>query len=181
MSTYLNLSNGALWIQGILRNGEDGAIGAGAMKEVKKGDSFTGSNYYDRFTYAGMISSGIDAVRAAEEAILLKTVDDGIPFSEEFSDTPNNPLVYHESIHAGTSAILDFETDLGSPALFMTIETNHDISVYLNGLSDARLDISANTSFGFQRGELLVSTITISNTSSGASTATVQVIVGTVS
>ena len=62
MSTFQNISNGVLYVQGFLRQG-DGTLGVGAQVYVESGETFTGSNYYKRFTYAGMIADGIDITR----------------------------------------------------------------------------------------------------------------------
>ena len=181
MSTFQNVSGGTLWIQGFLRNGENGTMGVGAETYVSPGSTFTGSNYFKRFTYTGMIAVGMSAERAADEAILLVTVDDGLPFTDTAINVPNNPKVYHETIAAGASVILDFETDLGGPALFTTLETDEAVSVYLNGATNARVDVAANSTVSLNVNELLLDSITISNLISGSSPATVQVIAANIS
>ena len=175
MSTFQNISNGVLYVQGFLRQG-DGTLGVGAQVYVEIGGTFTGSNYYKRFTYVGMIADGVTETIAANEAILLTTVDDGLPFSDHLL-APNNPLVYHSTVTGAGSVELDFATDLGSPAEFMTIETDGNISVFLNGETDARIDIDADSSYSFANGELIINSVTITNQSSGQTTSTIQTIV----
>jgi len=175
MSTFRNISNGVLYVQGFLRQG-DGTLGVGAQVYIDAGETFSGSNYYKRFTYDGMIANGVDATVAANEAILLVTVDDGLPFSETLT-APNNPRVYHTVVVGGAAQELDFVTDLGGPAEFMTVETDGDLSIYLNGDTDARIDIDANSSYSFAYGELLINTLTITNRTSGGGTTNVQTIV----
>lgn len=179
MSTFRNVSPGTLFIQGFLRDGA-GTLGVGATKYVNAGETFDGSNYYYRFTREGMIANGIDAVRADQEAILVRTVDDGIPFSDSAGNVPNNPRVYHVNLAAGNSQILDFSTDLGGPAIFMNLDTTEDIYVYLNGNLNARVDVGAGNSLSFAAGEILLSSVTISNTVSGAGPAVIQVIVANI-
>ena len=120
MSVFKNISSGILYVQGFLREG-DGTLGAGAIKYINPSETFTGSNYYKRFTYQVLIDSGVEESRAADEAILELITDDGLPFSENFTNIPNYPKVYHELIGAGDSVKLDFFKDLNGPALFMTI------------------------------------------------------------
>ena len=175
MSTFRNIANGVLYVQGFLRQG-DGTLGVGAQVYIEPNETFVGSNYYKRFTYDGMIADGVDATVAANEAILVTTVDDGLPFSETLT-APNNPRVYHTTVTGGAAEELDFLTDLGGPAEFMTVETDGDLSVYLNGDTDARIDIDASSSYSFTNGELLINTITITNRTSGAGSTTVQTIV----
>ncbi len=175
MSTFKNISNGALYIQGFLRQG-DGTLGVGAQVYIEPGETFDGSNYYKRFTYTGMIESGISQSMAKNEAVLSIEVDDGLPFSENLS-APNNPRVYHVEVEDETPEELDFLSDLGGSAEFMTIETDGDISVYINGNDNARIDISANSQYSFTYGELLIDSVIITNRTSGSSTSDVQVIV----
>lgn len=175
MSTFRNITNGTLYIQGYLRS-DAGALGVGAQSYVAPGATFTGSNYFKRFTYAGLIAAGVEARVAAQEAILEITVDDGGVFSNNIS-APNTPRVYHSTLTAGQSATLNFTTDLGAPAEFLNLETDSFVYVTINGNSNAVVYVDANSSLSFSARELLIDQITIANTSSGATTATIQTIV----
>lgn len=176
MSTFKNISPGVLYLQGYLRQA-NGVLGSGAVSYIAIGETFTGSNYYKRFTYDGLIAAGYTSAVAAEEAILEVVTDDGSVFSDSAA-TATVPYVYHESLTAGSSAVLNFATDLGGPAYFMTLESDQDIYCYLNGSATARINVEGGSQVSFSNGELLLNSITIANTISGASTATVQVIVG---
>ena len=175
MSTFTNISNGVLYVQGFLRKG-DGTLGVGAQVYIEQGESFSGSNYYKRFTYAGMVANGVDETVARSEAILETTVDDGLAFNESVAG-PNNPRVYLNDIAPASERLYDFQTDLGGPAEFCSIESDEDVHVYLNTNANARYTLAAGGSITFNAGELLLNNITIANAVSGASNATVQVIV----
>ena len=178
MSTFRNISQGTLYIQGYLRSG-DGAMGVGATSYLDPAATFTGSNYYDRFTYLGMIADGVTATDAALNAILLKTIDDGNPFTDTAIDVPNNPLVYNETILASAHTTLDFNADLGGPAMFMSLETDAALSVELNGKTDAIVAVETDSTLNFAVGELLLNQVKITNNNSGAS-ASIQVIVANI-
>lgn len=175
MSTFKNISNGALYIQGFLRQG-DGTLGVGAQVYIEPGETFDGSNYYKRFTYDGMIASGVSSTMAANESILSLIADDGLPFSD-ITGAPNNPRVYHPVIVDDSSWELDFVSDLGGSAEFMTVETDGDISVYLNGNENSRIDIDANSLYSFAYGELIIDSIIVTNRTSGSASTNVQIIV----
>jgi len=175
MSTFTNISNGVLYVQGFLRQG-DGTLGVGAQVYIEQGGSFTGSNYYKRFTYDGMIANGVSAAIAQADAILETTVDDGLAFSESVAG-PNNPRVYNSGIGVGGEVLFDFQTDLGGPAEFCSIESDEDVHVWLNTNADSKYTLAAAGSITFNAGELLLNNVTISNSVSGAGPAVVQIIV----
>jgi hypothetical protein len=177
MSVFRNIATSQCYITGFLRYG-DGTVGPGASVVLEKDEEFSGSNYFKRFTYSGMISAGLDATTAANEAFLALVTDDGVPFDLAAGNTPNNPIVYNSTIAVGNDELFDFTTDLGGPALFTTIEVNdEDVYVYLNDSATARVTVTAGTTLSFANGELLLSSIRIGNTISGASSsAVVQII-----
>ncbi len=174
MSTFTNISNGVLYIQGFLRQG-DGTLGIGAQVYIEQGESFTGSNYYKRFTYAGMIANGVSEAVAGADSILITTVDDGLAFSETVTG-PNNPRVYNNDIAPASERLYDFIADLGGPAEFCTIESDEDVHVFLNTNANAKYTLAAGTSITFNAGELLLNNITVANAVSGAANAVVQII-----
>jgi hypothetical protein len=179
MSVFRNItgSNNQVYVQGFLRLA-NGAIGQGAIKFLDSNDTFEGSNYFKRFTRDGMIEAGVDELVANEEALLEVVTDDGTAFDENAVNVPNNPRVFNEVIPVGDDVLIDFEDELGGPALFTTISVSgEDIYVYLNDSSDARVTVEDGTSLSFSAGELLLNSVRLSNTISGASsTATVQII-----
>ena len=181
MSVFRNIAKESAYITGFLRYG-DGNIGPGAQVILQKDEEFSGSNYFKRYTYQGMLNNGVDPTVAAEEAFLEIVTDDGIPFDLSAGNVPNNPRVYNSTILYGSEVLLDFETDLGGPALFTTIEvTGEDIYVYLNDSDDARVTVAAGSSLSFSSGELLLSSVRLANIISGASsTAMVQTIVASI-
>lgn len=179
MSIFKNISNGHLYIQGFSKQG-DGTLGLGSIRYLEKDEEFSGSNYYDRFTYAGLLAAGVDEEVAREEAVLEKIQNDGLAFSEIALNVPNNPKVYHVAIAPGGEQIFNFVEDLSGPAQFMTLETSENVSVYLNGNSDARIDVEANSSIAFSNNELLLNSIKVTNEISGAGIATLQIIVANV-
>lgn len=181
MSVFRNIAKEQVVVQGFLRSGT-GIVGPGAQVTLQKDEEFTGSNYFKRFTYQGMIDAGIDASVAAQEAFLVVVTDDGSAFELSNSNVPNNPRVYNDVIAFGDDQLFDFETDLGGPALFTSIEvSNEDVYVYLNDSSTARVTLAAGSTLTFSAGELLLSSVRISNIISGGSlNAVVQIIVSNV-
>lgn len=181
MSTFRNISPGQTYVTGFLRTAH-GAIGSGAQYFLEQGEEFEGSNYFKRYTYDGMIAAGVDAATAAEEAILEVVVDDGIPFDDAAADILNYVKVFNEIITVGNNVLIDFQDELGGPSYLTMIEiSGEDVYVYLNDSSDARLTVVAGSTVSFSNGELLLSSIRIANTISGAmSSATAQVTAATV-
>lgn len=181
MSTFRNITQSLLVVQGYLR-GCGGTLGVGAQKYIEPNEEFTGSNYYKRFTYDGLISNGYSADLAAENAILELVTDDGTPFSDSAVNSPNNPRVYYETLSPGEELELDFETDLGGPAMFFQMDTSENIYVYLNNNADARLYVSSAATQIFNNGELLLSKVTLDYTEadSGDPDVVVQIVVANI-
>lgn len=180
MSVFRNITNGVLYVQGFLRQG-DGTLGPGAISYVESGATFEASNYYKRFTVAGLVAAGVSSDQAAEQALFSVVTDDGLAFSDT-SSAPTSPKVYHETVTPGNSNLITFtdSSELNGPAYFLTVSTDNPVSVYLNDSTDARYDLGSSESLTFSNGELLLNSIRLALASSGASTATVQVIAATI-
>jgi len=128
------------------------------------GETFTDCNYWKRFAYPQV---------PLAEAIVEVVTDDGSIYSDVASENVY-PKVYDESIVAGTTYAdnqVDIATDTGGYAVFAQITNKHasqDISMRLNGLTTAVMDLPADSTQVFNSGDLSLSLIEFDNSTSGA-------------
>jgi len=142
-----------------------------SYRELRDGDTFTDNNYWKKFAYPQV---------SLADAFITVVEDDG----SIYSDVPEEntfPRVYDMDITAGTDFednVIDVVGDNGSPAVTASINNtdSQGVRVKLNGLATAIFDLPGNTAENFQHGDAVISQIEFSNTSSGATDATVQVI-----
>jgi len=128
------------------------------------GDTFTDCNYWKRFAYPQV---------SLEDAIVEVVSDDGSIYSDVASENVY-PYVYDESIVAGTTWTdneVDIAGDTGGYAVFAQITNKHasqDITMRLNGLTTAVMDLPADSTQVFNSGDLSLSLIEFDNSTSGA-------------
>ncbi len=140
------------------------------------GATFTDSNYWKRFVETPT------GTATAATAFLEVVSDDGSVYSDVASEN-TFPRVYDNTLSGGDTyadAEIDILGTLGGYAVFTQITNtsgSQDIKVKLNGDSNAIFDLAHGETQVFNFGELSVSSIAFDNSTSGASTATVQTIV----
>ena len=91
------------------------------------------------------------------------------------------PKVYNLVVEAGSTYadnLCDFMADTGYAATFCQIETDNPVLVKLNDDENAVFGLADNTAQVFNKGDLVLSSLAIDNTASGASQAYVVVIIG---
>jgi hypothetical protein len=145
-------------------------------RKLKDGDTFTDCNYWKRFAYPTV---------AYNEAFIEVVTDDGSPYidgQESLFTVTYSKSILAATTYTTTNNIIDILTDYGGPAEWASITvTGHDVAVRINGSSTSTFTVSAGTSHTFNRGDALINKITIDNSTSGATTATVVVQVGVLS
>ena len=140
-------------------------------RELIDGATFTDCNYWKRFAYPQV---------PLDQAIILVVTDDG----SVFSDVPEEntfPRVYTLTVAGGSvyaSNVIDVIGDNGAAAVSASVEnqSGQAVKVKMNGLANAIFDLAANETKSFNLGDAVISRLEFNNTSSGATTATVQVI-----
>jgi hypothetical protein len=139
------------------------------------GETFTDCNYWKRFAYP-QVPYG--------EAIVEVVTDDGSVYSDIAAENVY-PKVYNVEVVVGTTYtdtanIVDVAGDTGGYAVFAQItnqEAAGDIRMRINGVSDAVMDLPADSTQVFNAGDLSISKIEFDNSASGAATdVTVQVV-----
>lgn len=131
------------------------------------GETFTDCNYYKRFCYPQV---------SLEEAILECTTDDGSVYVDGSADS-TYPRVYNLEIAAGstyttTGNIANILADTGGYAVFcqMTNSGSEDVTVKINGKTDAIFTLENATTQVFNVGDLQISTLAFAHEQSGAAT-----------
>ncbi len=144
-------------------------------RKLNDGETFTDCNYWKR--YASVAEGGASPENIAFIRILS---DDGSPF-DDFNPQFNTFAVVEDLVViAGTTFTdpanqLDILSDHGGFAIFTQIVTDEPVTVRINGSSDADLDVAAGSQV-FDNGDLSISSLAFDNSASGASDATVQVL-----
>lgn len=140
-------------------------------RQLFDGDTFTDCNYWKQFAYPQT---------TLEKAFIEVVTDDGSIYS---SDPAENtfPRVYDLTIAGGSAYaanVIDVTGDNGAAAVSASIEntSSQAVRVKMNGLSTAIFDLAANETKSFNVGDFVISRLEFNNTASGATTATVQVI-----
>jgi hypothetical protein len=129
------------------------------------GETFTDCNYWKRFAYPQV---------PLNEAIVSVVTDDGSVYSDIASENVY-PKVYNLIIVDGTSFddannLVDIASDTGGYAVFAQITNNsggQDLRMRINGVSDAVMDLPADSTQVFNAGDLSISKIEFSNAASG--------------
>ncbi len=142
-----------------------------SYRELRDGATFTDCNYWKRYCYPAV---------PLDQAILTCTSDDGSVWS---SDPTENtfPRVYTITIPGATTYaanVIDVVGDNGSPAISASIDnlSAQPVRVRMNGMATAIFSLGNAASQSFNLGDAVISRLEFDNTSSGATTATVQVI-----
>lgn len=123
-------------------------------RELKDGETFTGSNYWKRFVYPNA---------PADEAFLIVLEDDGSIWYDK-ADFNNIPKVYKIIVEENTSFtenVIDIQTDTNSFADFVQISNQSDdpLRIRLNGLDSAIFDLGGKEVQSFNYGELNIQKI----------------------
>lgn len=142
-----------------------------SYRELLDGQIFTDCNYWKRFAYPQV---------PLDQAFINVVTDDG----SVYSDVPSEntfPRVYTVTIPGGsvyTANVIDVLGDNGSEAVSASIEnqSSQGVKVKMNGLATAIFDLAGSESKSFNLGDSVITRLEFNNTSSGATTATVQVI-----
>lgn len=142
----------------------------GVFRKLDDGETFTDTNYYKRYSYPTV---------SRELALLEILTDDGTTWSDTNSDNNTTIRVANFTVAAGetyTDEVLDILSTYGGPSVFTHIVVSGDeVNVKLNGSSDAIMSLATGTHI-FDRGDLVINSIAFDNSESGASTATIQVL-----
>lgn len=141
-------------------------------RKLADGETFTDCNYWKRFAYPQV---------SLEEAFIEVVTDDGSVYSDVEAENVY-PIVESIVATAGTTWTdneFDIMTTHGGPALFTQIkgDSSQAVRVRLNGSTSAVFDLAAGSTQIFNAGDLSISKIEIDNTASGATDATIEVIV----
>ena len=142
-----------------------------SYRELIDGTTFTDCNYWKQFAYPQC---------PLDQAIVEVVTDDGSVYSSDPSEN-TFPRVYDMTI-AGASVyasnVINVTGDNGAAAISASIEntSSQAVRVKMNGLSTAIFDLAGNETKSFNVGDTVISRLEFNNTSSGAGTATVQVI-----
>lgn len=144
-------------------------------RRLYDGETFTSTNYWKRF--ASVADGGS---MAAETAFIKVLSDDGSPYSDMNPNVNKFAVVIDKTITASTTFSeednqIDILGTYGGVALFTQIVTDENIKVRLNGSTTADLDV-AEGSQTFDNSDLPLTSIAFSNAESGATNATVQVL-----
>ncbi len=147
MSTFKNITVADLWL----------GTPEGARMKVAPGATFTGSNYYQRFTAAGGMA----------DPILECLSDDGIPYSP--LSVPNTLRSWEFLVAPGEDwadhriNFLD-PTVFGAPAQFVQIMVDDSpVLVRVNGDPRSTFRMDADSTQVFNKGELLLGMIEFKN------------------
>lgn len=131
---------------------------------LKDGDTFTDCNYYKRFCYPQC---------SLENALLDLVTDDGSVWVD--SDVTQNTYPYVETLSVEADSTYEDEgnsIDLSDAhAVFVQLTNSHetqDVTVRLNGLTDAVFTLEHNSTQAFNYGDLSVTKIEVANDASGA-------------
>ena len=143
-----------------------------SYRELIDGSTFTDCNYWKRFCYPQV---------PLDQAILVCTSDDGSVWSDVDPEENVFPRVYTLTIAGGSvysANVIDVIGDNGNPAVTASIEnqSGQAVKVKMNGLATAIFDLAGNETKSFNLGDAVISRLEFNNTASGATTATVQVI-----
>lgn len=132
------------------------------------GETFTDCNYWKQFAYPQV---------PYNEAFIEVVTDDGSVWSSNSAENVF-PKVYDLSIAAGSTYTdvgnyADILADTGGYAVFAQITNKEaamgqDIKMRLNGVTDAVLDLPANSTQVFNAGDLSLTKIEFDNSVSGA-------------
>lgn len=142
-------------------------------RKLKDGDQFTDCNYWKRFAYPQV---------PLDQAFITVVTDDGSVYSD-VAEENTFPVVYdltlvHDSTYTDEENIADILGDNGSAAVFVQIanQGNTACKVRLNGIADAIFDLGAGETQVFNNGDLAITKLEFSNTTSGGGSTTVQVL-----
>lgn len=137
----------------------------GESLEFSDGQIFTDCNYWKRFAYPQV---------PLTQAFITVLSDDGSIYSNNPAEN-NYPVVYSETLAAAGSYSIDFSSNGGFASFCQISNTGGgDLSVELNGLPSATINVAAGSTQIFNYGDL---SLTALNLSSVAGT-TFQVVAG---
>jgi hypothetical protein len=132
------------------------------------GSTFTDCNYWKQFAFPAV---------PYNESFIEVVTDDGGVYSSNDSENVF-PKVYNLSIEAGSTYtdednIADVLADTGGFAIFAQITNKEasmgqDIKMRLNGITDAIMDLPANSTQVFNAGDLSITKFEFDNSESGA-------------
>ncbi len=140
----------------------------GVLTRRNDGETFTETNYYKRYTTSAV---------SADLAFLQTLTDDGSTWSDNGTNTILR--VANFTVNAATTYAahtLDILSTYGGPSIFTQIVvTGDEVNIQLNGSTDAIMSLPVGTQI-FDNGDLELTSIAFDNSESGASNATVQVL-----
>jgi hypothetical protein len=152
---------------------------AGPNRTYRKlfdGQQFTDCNYWKRFAYPQV---------PLDQAFITVVSDDGSVYSDNPAEN-TFPKVYTKTVSGGStfsSNLVDILGDTGGYASFVQVtnEGSQSVQVRINGLSTAVFTLPGNATQVFNVGDLQISRLEIDNSSSGATTTTVQILLSILS
>lgn len=142
-----------------------------SYRELFDGATFTDCNYWKKFCYPQV---------PLDQAILTCVTDDGSVYSDDPAEN-TFPRVYTVTVAGGSAYaanVIDVIGNNGNAAVSASIENQsaQAVKVKMNGLATAIFDLAANETKSFNLGDAVISRLEFNNTTSGATTAIVQVI-----
>lgn len=144
-------------------------------RKMTDGQTFTDCNYWKRYAYPQL---------PYNEAFIEVVTDDGSVYVDGQEST--YPVVWNKTISAGSTYssannTFDILSDYGGHAKFTQISVlGHAVGVRFNGLSGTEITVEANTSQIFNSGDLTITKLQFDNSTSGTSSATVEVLTSVV-
>lgn len=139
--------------------------------QLKDGQVFKGSNYWKRFVYPQT---------SKDQAFLIVLEDDGSVWYD-YSESNNIPRVYKLVVNVGSDFednTIDIESDYGKFAEFVQItnQSNEQVKIKLNGLSDAIFELGPKETQVFNYGEINIKKIEAGSVESAEESVVLQVI-----
>jgi hypothetical protein len=143
-------------------------------RKLKDGDTFTDVNYWKRFAYPQV---------PLDQAFIEVVTDDGAPFTD-IPEENVSPRTYTLTLTAtktytDTGMSADILSDTGGYATFCQITPTVNCHMKINGDANAIMSLAANTTQIFNPGDLTISSLAFDNSTSGASTGSVSILVAT--
>lgn len=143
-------------------------------RKLKDGDTFTDVNYWKRFAYPQV---------PLDQAIITVVTDDGAPYTdiEQENVSPKAYTLTLTATHTytDTGMSIDILSDTGGYATFCQITPTVNCHMKINGNANAIMSLTGNSTQIFNPGDLTISSLAFDNSTSGASTGSVSILVST--
>lgn len=133
----------------------------GKTFRIKPGQTRTLSNYFKRYV------DGTTLILAVDDGGVWDSVDNQ---AAALVRQETKTVVVGTTYSTGAANLTDFATLIGGPAKFVSIETNKQIRVRVNGDANSTFLVNENTTRTFDAADgLAINTLTFDRSMSGAS------------